>query len=221
MSDERVGVSDLPVSREALNAAFGAQAFALGLFYAHEPALRLELSGEGHEVVRFEQAWDRARQIADHALGDARELVVLLTTFQGNSPLENGALFRSLRRCGVRMGRRRAWWVEPYQDEWMDQPDPRFFAAFACGREVLHRLLWGALARELGVRPRLAGDLFIADPARGIVLHPYDDRGLDVIGPRGALLELYHRFNDRLMDGDRARMDGFFASDPRPAPPAA
>jgi hypothetical protein len=216
-----MGMSDLPVSREALHATFGAQAFALGLFYAHEPALRLELSGDGHGVDRFEQAWDRAREIADHALGDARELVVVLTTFNGDSPRENRALFRSLRRCGVRMGRRRAWWLESYQDAWMDQPDPRFYAAFACGREALHRLLWGALARELGVRPRLAGDLFIADPARGVVLHPYDDRGLDVLGSSGALLELYHRFNDRLLDADRPRMDAFFASSPRPAPPAA
>ncbi len=215
-----MGMNDLPVSREALHAAFGARAFALGLFYAHEPALRLELSGDGHWIDRFEQAWDRAREIADHALGDASELVVVLTTFQGDTPLENGALFRSLRRCGVRMGRRRAWWVESYQDEWMDQPDPRFYAAFPCGREALHRLLWGGLARELGVRPRLAGDLFIADPSRGIVLHPYDDRGMDVIGPRGALLELYHRFNHELLEEERPRMDAFFASASGTAPPA-
>ncbi|HST58216.1 MAG TPA: DUF3885 domain-containing protein [Longimicrobium sp.] len=205
-------MSDLPVSREALHATFGAQAFALGLFYAHEPALRIALSGDGHWLDRFEQAWDRAREIADHALGDAPELVVVLTTFQGDTPLENRALFRSLRRCGVRTGGHRAWWLESYQDEWMDQADPRFYAAFACGREALHRLLWGGLARELGVRPRLAGDLFIADPARGIVLHPYDDRGMDVIGPRDALLELYHRFSDHLLDYDRERMDAFFAS---------
>ena len=214
-------MSDLPVSREALHARFGAQAFALGLFYAHEPALRLELSGEGHRLDRFEQAWDRAREIADHALGDSRELVVVLTTFNGDTPRENGALFRSLRRCGVRMDVPRAWWLESYQDEWMDQPDPRFYAAFACGREALHRLLWGALAREMGVRPRLKGDLFVADPARGIVLHPYDDRGMDVIGPRNALLDLYQRFNDRLLDNDRPRMDAFFASGPGTAPPAA
>lgn len=163
---------------------------------------------------------DRARAIADHALGDARELVVVLTTFNGDTPRENRALFRSLRRCGVPVGQPRAWWTESYQDGWMDQPDPRFYAAFACGREALHRLLWGALARELGVRPRLAGDLFIADPARGLVLHPYDDRGMDVIGPRDALLDLYHRFNEQLLEDERPRMDAFFAS-PDPSPTAA
>lgn len=212
MSEARKGMSDLPVSREALHAVFGAQAFALGLFYANEPALRFELSREGHWIDLFEQAWDRARPIADHALGDASELVVVLSSLVGDSPSQNRALFRALRACGVRMGRRRAWWTEPFQDDWMEQPETRFFAAFACGREALHRLLWGALATDLSVRPRLTGYLFIADPARGIVVHPYDDRGMDVIGPRGALLDLYHRFNDDLLEYDRPRMDAFFAS---------
>jgi hypothetical protein len=214
-----MGMSDLPVLREALHATFGAQAFALGLFYANEPALRFELSRGGHRLDQFEQAWDRAREIADHAFGDARELVVVVSSFGGDSPLRNRALFRSLRACGVRMGRPRAWWAESFQDEWLEEPEMRFFAAFACGREALHRLLWGPLAADLGIRPRLQGEIFIADPVRGIVLHPYDDRGMDVIGAHGALLELYHRFNDDLLDYDRARMDAFFASAP-PAPPA-
>ena len=52
-------------------------------------------------------------------------------------------------------------------------------------------------------------------------MHPYDDRGMDVIGPNHALLaDLYHRFNERLLDYDRARMDGFFASSSASTPRA-
>lgn len=212
-------MSDLPVSREALHATFGAQSFALGCFYANEPALRFELSRGGQWLDQFEQAWDRAREIADHAFGDAPGLVVVVSAFGGDSPLRNRALFRSLRTCGVRMGRPRTWWTEPFQDDGREEPETRFFAAFSCTREALHRLLWGALAGDLGIRPRLEGDLFVADPVRGIVVHPYDDRGMDIVGPRDALLDLYHRFSDRLLEYDRARMDGFFAS-AHPAPPA-
>lgn len=202
-----------PFSREGLYAAFGANAFALGCFYQNEPALRFELSLEGHRLDQFAQAWDRARPIVDYAFGDSAELVVVLTSLHADSPSRHRALFRSLRELGVRMGRPRAWWTEPFEDDWMGEPEMRLFVAFTCGREALHRLLWGALAVDLGVRPRLADHLFVADPARGVVVHPYDDRGMDVVGPNRALLaELYHRFNAELLDYDRARMDGFFAS---------
>lgn len=212
---------DLPVTREALHAAFGPNAFELPCFYANEPALRFELSLDGDWLGQFEQAWDRARPILDHALGDAREVVVVVSGFAGGVPLQHRDLFRSLRDCRVRMGRPRAWWTEPYHDEYLEEPEERFFVAFACERQAVRRLLWGALAHDLRIRPRLEGMLYIADPARGIFLHPYDDRGMDVIGPNRALLaELYHRFNDRLLDYDRARMDAFFGPASGPAPPA-
>jgi hypothetical protein len=212
---------DLPVTREALHAAFGPNAFELSCFYSNKPALRFELSLGGERLDQFEQAWDRARPILEHALGDAREVVVVLSGFAGGTPLRHRDLFRSLRACRVRMGRPRAWWTVPYHDPEIDDADEQFFVAFACAREAVHRLLWGALAHDLGIRPRLDGLLYIADPARGILIHPYDDRGMDVIGPNHALLaELYHRFNDRLLDYDRARMDAFFASSSEPAPRA-
>jgi hypothetical protein len=202
-----------PVTREALYATFGADAFGLGCFYANQPALRFELSRDGHRLDQFAKAWDRARPIVDHAFGDSAELVVVLSSFDGGSPTRSPALFRPLRALGVRMGRPRAWWTEPHADEWVPEPETRLFVAFACGREALHRLLWGALAADLGIRPRLDGQLFVADPARRIIVHPYDDRGMDVVGPNRALLaELYHRFNRDLLDYGRARMDAFFAS---------
>lgn len=210
------------VSREALHALFGPDAFAFGLFYAHAPALRFELSRGGHRLDQFEQAWDRAREIAGHALDDARELVVVASG-SGDSPSEIlRPLVRSLHDCGVPPGRVRAWWTEPHPHG--DVPDPfdvRVFLAFACERSALHRLLWSALAVDLGVRPRLAGELYVADPARGILLHPYDDRGMDVIAAgagRALLAELYHRFGAYLLDYDRARMDAFFAHGDPPGP---
>lgn len=205
--------ADLPVTREALHAVFGANAFALGCFYANEPALRFELSRDGHSLDLFEQAWDRAREIVDHAFGGSAELVVVVSCFGDGTPMGSRPLLRSLRACGVRVRRPRAWWSEPYHDDAVEEPETRLFLAFPVEREGLHRLLWGALAVDLCIRPRLEGHLFLADPARGIVVHPYDDRGMDVVGLNRALLaELYHRFNDALLDYDRVRMDGFFAS---------
>ena len=210
--------ADLPVSREALHRTFGPSAFDLPCFYANQPALRFELSQYGQRLDLFEQAWDRARPIVDHALGDSSALVAVLSRFGDGVPMHSRELFRSLRACGVRVGRPRAWWTEPYAD---GEPEPRLFVAFACEREAVRHLLWGALAHDIGIRPRLEAMVHFADPARGIVIHPYDDRGMDIVGPNHALLaELYHRFNEDLLDYDRERMDAFFAS-PAGTTPAA
>lgn len=199
------------VSRDALHAAFGAEAFALGLFHRARPALRFELSRRGGLLDQFEQAWDRAREIAGHALGDARELIVVVSAFAEGPRMPYGAVVRSLRDLGTRMGRPRAHWTEPHADDPADAPETRAFVAFACGREALHRLLWGALAVDLGVRPRLTGHLYVASLERGIVIHPYDDRGMDVAGPNHALLaELHRRFDGYLLEHDRDRMRAFF-----------
>lgn len=202
-----------PISREALHRVFGPDAFALPLFYAHAPALRLELSLHGHRLDQFAQAWDRGREIVDHVFGDARALVAVVSWFADGPLIRSRDVFRSLRACGVRTARPRVCWREMYEDEWMDEPEIRTFVAFPCARDDLHRLLWGALAADLGIEPRLRAGLFVADPARGILVHPYDDRGMDVIGPNHALLaELYSRFRGYLLDYDRERMAGFFAT---------
>lgn len=136
---------------------------------------------------------------------------MVVSAFGGSAALRG--VSRSLRDLGVRVGRPRAWWTEPYADEWTEgfEPETRVFIAFVVPREALHRLLWGALAKDLGIRPSLGGDLYVADPARGVLVHPYDDRGMDVIGPSHALLaELYERVGDCLLEYDRARMDAFF-----------
>lgn len=205
----------LPVSREALHEAFGATAFDLPLFYGNAPALRFELSLGGTLLDQFEQAWDRGREIIDHAMGDTRELVVVISAFTDGPRMPYRDIFRSLRACGVRMGRPRAWWTEPYEDDRVDLPETRAFVAFPCGRDALHALLWGALATWLGIRPFLIGSLYVASRERGIVVHPYDDRGMDIAGPNHALLaELHQRFHGYLLDHDRERMDTFFGADP-------
>ena len=100
-------------------------------------------------------------------------------------------------------------WTETSVEDWGDAE--RVFVAFRVDRDRIRRLLWGALAADLCIRPRLLCEVYLADVERGVLAHPYDDRGMDVIGPDKALLkELYDRFNAYLLDYDRARMDARF-----------
>lgn len=201
---------DAPPTAEALYRVFGESAFEPGLFYGNEPALRFELSRGGTRVEQFTQAYDRAREIARHVFRDSASLVVVLAWWGEGPPVRHLDVFRSLRACGVRMTRPRSCWTRAWEDE--HGAERRTLVAFRAGVSALDGLLWGALAVDLGIRPRLEARVYLADPARGVLLHPYDDRGMDAIGPDRALLaHLYARFHDYLLPYDLERMRAFFA----------
>lgn len=194
--------------RDELRRVFGENGLQQGLFYHHAPALRFELSQGGSYIAMFTQAYDRARAVLDAAFAESGEVTVVLSEFGGGPLLAHLAAFRSLRRCDVDLPRTFEAWTEQVDDEWHAE---RAFFAFRRPKDALLEFLWGALAVDIGIRPRLEFRVHLADPERGIVVHPYDDRGMDVVGPNHAVLrDLYTRFNPWLLDYDRERMDGFF-----------
>lgn len=194
-------------SRDETVGVFGPAALRWGLFYGHDPALRFELSEGGGYIEMFTRAYDRAREITAAAFEGTERLTVVLAQECHGEPGERAAAVRSLRSCGIRLPSPRARWTEQGDDEDFSSA----YLAFHCGPEMINRLLWGALAVEIGIRPRLTCRVYLADVERGILVHPYDDRGMDIIGPNHALLhDLYSRFNAWLLDYDRERMDGFF-----------
>lgn len=202
---------DASISPQALYRIFGRDAFSFALFYSNEPALRFELALGGSSIERFTQAFSRARELTDAALRDATSLVLVASYFGSGRPVRHLPVFRSLRECGIQLSHPRACWVEPYEDE----GEQRTFIAFAVERSALVGILWGALATSLGIQPRLLCHVYIADLENGILVHPYDDRGMDVIGPnRQRLSDLFHRFPEYLLDYDRDRMEAFFGSAP-------
>ena len=71
--------------------------------------------------------------------------------------------------------------------------------------------MWGTLANELGIRPRSQCDLYLFDFEIAILVHPYDDRGMDIIGSNQDILKrTYDKFNNWLMDEDREQMMSYF-----------
>lgn len=197
-----------PAPREEIHRVFGSAALEWALFYQNTPALRFELSGGGGCIEMFTRAYDRAREILSAAFADTAELTVVFAHTCGGDTGERSLVLSSIRDCGIRIPRPYATWTEgPDEDDLY-----RAFLAFRAGRGMMNRLLWGALATEMGIHPGLPCRVYLADVERGILAFPYDDRGMDVIGPNHSLLrELYTRFNPWLLDHDRERMDGFFA----------
>src|SRR5438105_4782839 len=105
-------------------------------------------------------------------------------------------MLRSAKRCGVPIPGSAEIWQRASTDEGGDELT-EIFTAFELAKANLQRVLWGALAGEIGVRPSLWSEVHVFDCRQGVWAHPYDDRGMDVAGPNKALLKaVYSEFNE-------------------------
>lgn len=72
-------------------------------------------------------------------------------------------------------------------------------------------LLWHAVASEMPIYPSAPVVAFLIDPNASVMMHIYDDRGMDVSAYDAATLHgLYVGFSDWLLDYDRERMAKLF-----------
>ena len=199
--------------RDKIFRQFSSHVFSSPLYYASPGGLRFELATGDTVVDRFLSALQRAEEITG-ALFEGCDWITVCIDFHGSKSFVSCLKqYRGLRSLGVTVPRGAEHWSEkvPSQDEWsQDEPAVyRHFLLFPLQRSQLRLVLWGALAREIGIRPRLQGGLYLFNVKVGLVAHPYDDRGMAVVGPNAARLrELYQEFSPYLLDADRPEMDG-------------
>jgi hypothetical protein len=85
--------------------------------------------------------------------------------------------------------------------------------AFEAPVAKLQNLLWCSINSDYGsLRPNPYCRIYLLNPEKGIVVHTYDDRGMDVIScVRAALTGLYERHKHMLLDYDMEAMLQTFA----------
>jgi hypothetical protein len=72
-------------------------------------------------------------------------------------------------------------------------------------------LLWNQIAQDVGVTPQAPVLSKLLDVERGVMVHAYDDRGMDITAlERDRITDLYARFDAWLLDHDRVRMSEAF-----------
>ncbi len=195
---------------------FGEKALNHGLFYLYPYSLRVELSGSNSYIQMFLRAYERSQAIISFGLGDRQNITICLSFYGGTSLIGKLSVFRSLRSCSITIPKTAEIWqiqqpTDP-ADEWMGDL-MRTFICFEIKFSQVDLFLWGTLANELGIRPRSNCRLHLLDLERQILFHPYDDRGMDIIGNDRVLMQqIYLRFNNWLLDYDRSTMDAFFNS---------
>lgn len=189
-------------------------------FGPNDLRLRFELGGEEfdntiQQVPRFLQAHRRASTVADALFGDG---CVGVVAWNGQLPnpaglgdgVEDG--FVALQSTGFQA---------PLVSEWQATvfPDPDDegyvwdFRSYDLGHSKIVRdtLLWHAVASEMPIYPSAPVLTFLLNPSTFVMLHVYDDRGMDVIADDPAKLRgPYSGFADWLLDYDRERMAKMF-----------
>lgn len=204
--------------RSKIIQVFGDRVFDGGLFYIYPYSLRVELSGSSSYIKMFLRAYERSKAIIDFGLDNPSTITVCLSYYGSAHLIGNLSVFRSLRNCGITIPKTAEIWQSQEKD---DSPDDEWmgdliktFICFEVKYSDIDLFLWGTLANELGIRPRSICHLHIFDLDRQILFHPYDDRGMDIIGnDRDLLKQIYTRFNDWLLDFDRQTMDKYFQCD--------
>jgi hypothetical protein len=182
--------------------------------------LRFELGGEEfdntvQQVPRFLRAHRRASAIADALF---RENCISVVAWNGRPPhpadlpdeVKDG--FVALQSTGFHAPQISEWQAVLYPDP-NDEEYVWDLRSYDLGLDKIARdtLLWHAVASEMPIYPSAPVVAFLIDPSTSVMLHVYDDRGMDVIAYDAAKLHgLYSDFADWLLDYDRERMAKLF-----------
>jgi hypothetical protein len=182
--------------------------------------LRFALGGQEfnntvQQVPRFLQAHRRASAVAD-ALFSAN--CVAVVAWNGQAPYLNGLAdkemdgFVALQSTGFAAPQINAWKATLYPGP-EDEGEVWDLRSYDLGHDKVARdtLLWHAIALEMPIYPSAPVVIFLLEPNTSVMMHVYDDRGMDVNALDAAKLNgLHSYYADWLLDYDRERMTNLF-----------
>lgn len=164
-----------------------------GLFYSFDQALRFELGreefGTDRPIRRFVQAHERATTVSQTLFRDSDEVFVLLSSYGMEKPEKKR--LKPLKLCGIKRHKIHYLCGNPQSDDdHIAEFGIDLFRHWDVARiedeQVISEILWLGIASEMAIEPSFRGSLsaYIVDISRGLILHVYDDRGMDVIATK-------------------------------------
>ncbi|OFA04252.1 DUF3885 domain-containing protein [Duganella sp. HH101] len=190
--------------------------YRFALFYNFANGLRFELSEDGSPLDQVLTALRKATVICDDVFGKEEKILVHLQAFAPASQFGLRNMIRELHVAGIVIPEARDVWIKAEdQTHAEDGDESRYWVncAFEVPRAKLQNLLWCAVTTDFGpsLRPNPHCRVYLINTNQGIVAHPYDDRGMDVISrSTSVLVGLYEKHNDLLLDYDREAMSQTF-----------
>lgn len=193
---------------------FGKKAFKHGLFYLYEKSLRFELSTDGSFVEQFHQALSKGIEILNALFNEQDEVYACISFYGKKGLLANLSVFKQLKELDIEIDKHSCeiWQEKCPKDE--DFPETDYFRTFIIipvSRTEVFKLLWSAIASDFNIHPKVNAKLYFFNLKLAVLAHPYDDRGMDIIGENFELKRrLFNKFNHYLLDYDRDTMNSSF-----------
>jgi hypothetical protein len=206
-------MKDVMTYKEIIRELTETGSYRHALFYNFPGGLRFELSEGGSAFDQVLTALRKSTAICEDGLGQDK-IIVHLQRFVFSTRFELRESLRELDIAGVSIPALRSVWVEINEDDdfgegqWVN-------CVFEVPTSKLQNLLWCALATDFRrIHPNPHCLIYLVNPENGILIHPYDDRGMDIICRFAAPLKaLYEKYNAWLLDYDRPDMDRTFSSE--------
>lgn len=182
--------------------------------------IRFELGGEEfgnieQPIPRFLQAFNRAVAVADEVF--SKDLIGVVAEYPQDKirPFWKTKMtmgFEALKKTGFDASQISTWNADIYHDhEW--QPAQFEMRSYDLSGSKSNRncMIWHSIAGEMPIEPASNVIIWLIDLNSEMMLHIYDDRGLDVMALNTKDLQPIHdRFDDWLLDYDRERMSKLF-----------
>jgi hypothetical protein len=205
--------------RDKFGGLVGPGLYRHALFYNFAGGLRFELSEGGSPLDQVLTALGKASAICADVFAQETSIHVHLQKYCPSSRFQLRHTLRELALAGLSIPRCREIWVAQLPTEEQDEGDDEgawINLAFEVPKAKLQNLLWCAFASDFeSLHPNPHCLVYLLNPEQGIIVHPYDDRGMDIIGgKRVPLQKLYDAHKAWLLDYDIDTMDRTFSNPP-------
>lgn len=159
----------------------------------------------------------KASAICADVFAQEASIQVHLKKYYPSSRFQLRHALRELELAGLSIPRCREIWVEQVPTDEQDEGDDEELwinLAFEVPKAKLQNLLWCAFVSDFGpLHPNPHCLVYLINTEQEIIVHPYDDRGMDVIGgKREPLQRLYDAHKAWLLDYDIETMNRTFSS---------
>lgn len=196
--------------KKSIESVFGQKALCHALFYENEGGLRFELSEGNSYTEMFFQAYTKASKILAAVFDEQEDVHACLGFYSGETLLSSLSVFRGIQDCQISIPKSECeiWQCIDTKEELL-----RTYIAFPVQKGYISKLLWSALAADLGIKPSANCDVYLFSIKQGVLAHPYDDRGMDLIGSNRVLLQsLFNKYRHYLLEYDMAVMEKHYGN---------
>ncbi len=163
----------------------------------------------GSFINQFNTAYKKANEICDFIFNSSSKITVVVEYFGESSPIDCLGIARELKELEVWPKAQKQHWFTPDDDS--EEISGQHCIGYEVTANCIQNILWSNIASDLGVKPSANCRIHIFDFQQKLHVFPYDDRGMDIVGPNHELLEkLYFKFKKYLLQYDIDTMKNDF-----------